>query len=80
MVYGEAAGICNASAGVAAECEDARGGVFETGESTTWQQTGQWALGLDQDLGQSGVGQYGIFFPFCSNPSLFGFLFGVYST
>ena len=59
VVYGLAASVCDASVGVAPNCQDARGGVFSNFSSTTWEQGKQYTLGVDTNLGESGEGQYG---------------------
>jgi hypothetical protein len=59
VVYGAAKGICNASVGVASDCQEKRGGVFDSAKSTSWVQAEQYELSLDSALGYSGVGQYG---------------------
>lgn len=64
MIYGGAAGVCNASVGVSSNCGDARGGLFDDTDSSTWIPSDQDFLGLDQGLGYEGVGQYGML---CSN-------------
>ena len=61
MIYGDAASVCDASVGVAPNCQDARGGVFSNSTSSTWEQGKQYTLGVDKNLGESGVGQYGGF-------------------
>jgi hypothetical protein len=46
-------------------CAEARGGVFDSAKSSTWNQTyanatqDQYSLGLNGQLGENGVGQYG---------------------
>ena len=59
VVYGLAVSVCDASVGVAPNCQDARGGVFSNFSSTTWEQGKQYMLGVDTNLGESGEGQYG---------------------
>ncbi|CZR66087.1 uncharacterized protein PAC_15988 [Phialocephala subalpina] len=59
VVYGAAAGVCNATLGVSSNCEEARGGVFDSSKSSTWVQSDQDFLGLNAALGYQGVGQYG---------------------
>jgi len=67
VIYGAAAGVCNTSLGVEADCGEARGGVFDSAQSSTWTQTyrnatqDQYTLGLNTQLGEDGVGQYGMF-------------------
>lgn len=51
--------MCNASLEVATDCQEGRGAVFDPTASSTWEQGDQYALGLDEGLGESGVGQYG---------------------
>lgn len=41
------------------ECETKRGGIFHSNESSTWNETGLYALGLDPELGFGGNGDYG---------------------
>ncbi len=64
MVWGSAAGHCNTSAGVSPNCGDARGGLFDTSTSSTWQNGQEQFLGLDAALGYEGEGQYGMLFVF----------------
>ena len=58
---------CDESLGVNGNCADARGGLFSSAQSSTWVQTyanatlDQYSLGLNTDLGESGVGQYGMY-------------------
>lgn len=65
VVYGAAAGFCDTSLGVSSDCAEARGGVFDSAKSSTWNQTyanatqDQYQLGLNGQLGESGIGQYG---------------------
>ncbi|KUJ21618.1 acid protease [Mollisia scopiformis] len=59
VIYGAAAGVCNTSVGVSSNCGDARGGLFNSTDSSTWIQSDQDFLGLDATLGYQGVGQYG---------------------
>ena len=66
VVYGAAEGVCNTSKGVKANCAEDRGGVFDLVNSPTWTQTqakteaNQFELGLNQQFGYQGVGQYGM--------------------
>jgi hypothetical protein len=62
VIYGVAAGVCNTSAGVEKECQEERGGVFDTAKSSTWKKGEQYQLGLGGELGMSGVGQYGLYY------------------
>lgn len=59
MVYGAAAGVCNATLGVAANCQEMRGGVYDITKSSTWRNELQRPLDLNAQLGRVGVGQYG---------------------
>ena len=65
MVYGAAAGVCNTTLGVKANCAEDRGGVFDSANSPTWTQTqttavaNQFELGINEQFGYEGVGQYG---------------------
>lgn len=65
-MYGAAAGVCNATLGVQADCQEERGGVFDSAKSASWNQTyhdaakNQYDLGLNTQLGENGVGQYGM--------------------
>ena len=43
-----------------ATCQSARGGLFNSGESTTFQDYGFYELGSDPDLGTSQFGYYGL--------------------
>ncbi len=52
---------CNTSLGVASDCIEARGGAFESQSSSTWQDEGEFTLGVNTDLGYNGVGDYGLF-------------------
>lgn len=60
VVYGSAAGVCNATAGVTTDCQDDRGGVFDVTKSSSWVAEKQRPLDLNADLGYAGVGQYGM--------------------
>ncbi|CAG8953280.1 hypothetical protein HYFRA_00003487 [Hymenoscyphus fraxineus] len=60
VVYGAAAGACNTSAGVPADCADSRGGFFDFTKSGTWEMGEQNELGLNRALGFEGVGVYGL--------------------
>ena len=65
MVYKAAAGVCNTTLGVPADCGDERGGLFDSASSSSWelgQGLSQYSLGLNTDLGYDGVGQYGLLF------------------
>lgn len=59
VVYGSVVGRCNTSIGVERDCEEDRGGVFDPTKSNTWKQGDQQFLGLNEDLGLNGSGQYG---------------------
>ncbi|KAH7342685.1 aspartic peptidase domain-containing protein [Rhexocercosporidium sp. MPI-PUGE-AT-0058] len=59
VVYGAAAQVCNTSVGVKANCEEDRGGFFDSAKSSTWKQGEQYQLQLEEMLGYEGVGQYG---------------------
>ncbi|KAL2075540.1 hypothetical protein VTL71DRAFT_483 [Oculimacula yallundae] len=59
VVYGAAAQVCNTSVGVKADCEEARGGFYDSAKSSTWKQSDQYQLQLEEMLGYEGVGQYG---------------------
>ncbi|RDW74958.1 hypothetical protein BP6252_06100 [Coleophoma cylindrospora] len=59
VIWGDIPGVCNTTEGVSADCGDERGGLWEATSSSTWQQGDQLFLGLNQDLGYSGQGQYG---------------------
>ncbi|KAH6724237.1 aspartic peptidase domain-containing protein [Leptodontidium sp. MPI-SDFR-AT-0119] len=59
VVYGAAAQVCNTSVGVKADCEEDRGGFFDSAKSSTWKQGDQYQLQLEEMLGYEGVGQYG---------------------
>ncbi|CZS97414.1 uncharacterized protein RCO7_00245 [Rhynchosporium graminicola] len=59
VIFGAAANVCNISAGVEANCEEARGGFFNSARSSTWKQGDQYMLQLENMLGYDGVGQYG---------------------
>ena len=59
VIYGPVVNVCDTSLGVAADCQDARGGVFSNFTSSTWEQGKQYTLGVDTNLGESGEGQYG---------------------
>jgi hypothetical protein len=59
VVYAAAAGVCNGSLGVETSCQESRGGVFDSAESSSWEQGAQYELGLNSELGYTGVGQYG---------------------
>ena len=41
-------------------CQNKRGGLFESNESSTWHDQGYYNLGLDLQLGFSGNGDYGL--------------------
>ena len=41
-------------------CMDKRGGLFNLTQSTTWQREGLYLLGLDNQLGFNGSGDYGL--------------------
>ena len=60
VIYGLAATVCDASVGVTPNCQDARGGTFSNFTSSTWESEGQFTLGVDTNLGESGVGLYGL--------------------
>lgn len=60
VVYGAAADVCNTTVGVRSNCQDDRGGVFDSASSKTWQQGDQYQLQLDSQFGYEGVGQYGM--------------------
>jgi hypothetical protein len=45
---------------VATTCKTKRGGLFDFNKSTTWQTEGIFELGLDTQLGFTGVGNYGL--------------------
>lgn len=45
--------------GVSLNCQDARGGVYDSAGSSTWSKSDQYELGLNSALGYNGVGQYG---------------------
>ena len=66
VVFGAAAGVCNATLGVKENCAEDRGGVFYTADSPTWTQTqastnaNQFQLGVNEQFGYQGVGQYGM--------------------
>ncbi|RDW85871.1 hypothetical protein BP5796_04196 [Coleophoma crateriformis] len=59
VIWGGVPGVCNTTEGVSTDCGDERGGLWEATSSSTWQQGDQLFLGLNQDLGYSGQGQYG---------------------
>lgn len=44
-----------------ADCQQDRGGVFDVAKSSSWKSEKQHQLGLNEDLGIEGVGQYGMF-------------------
>lgn len=52
-------GPCNTSLSVASDCLEARGGGFDSQRSSTWQDEGQYDLGLNNLLGYSGGADYG---------------------
>lgn len=66
VIYGAAEGVCDTSVGVEADCAEERGGVFDSAKSSTWNQTyanasqDQYTLGLNEQLGENGIGQYGM--------------------
>ncbi len=52
---------CNTSAGVPADCADSRGGFFNLSQtSSTWKDEGYFGLGLNNQLGYAGEGDYGM--------------------
>ncbi|KAL3424175.1 eukaryotic aspartyl protease [Phlyctema vagabunda] len=60
VIWGTAAGVCNTTAGVEANCQEQRGGVINlNGTSSTWEESTQNFLGWNEDLGYSGQAQYG---------------------
>lgn len=69
VVYGAAANVCDTSLGVKSNCAEDRGGVFDSAKSPTWTQTqekaesNQFILGLNEQFGYQGVGQYGLYTP-----------------
>jgi len=51
---------CNTTAGVSSNCAESRGGFFSLAQSsTTWKDEGFFDLGLNNDLGYGGQGDYG---------------------
>ena len=44
----------------AALCQNKRGGLFHSNESSTWNDLGFYDLGLDPQLGFAGFGSYGL--------------------
>lgn len=53
---------CKTSLGVESDCGEVRGGLFKNEDSTTWQDEGQFALGLNADHGYEGNASYGMSF------------------
>jgi hypothetical protein len=59
VVYDQST-VCNTSIGVPSNCGDLRGGLFSNVSSSTWEGEGEFALGLNDQLGYNGFGEYGM--------------------
>ena len=59
MVYDQST-VCNTSLGVQSNCGDMRGGLFSNVSSSTWEGEGEFTLGLNDQLGYNGFGEYGM--------------------
>lgn len=42
------------------QCSDARGGLFNQNQSSTWKDLGPFTLALEQNLGHNESGEYGL--------------------
>lgn len=51
--------VCNTTLGVPANCQESRGGTFDSTKSSTWKDEGDFTLGLNNLLGYDGVADYG---------------------
>jgi hypothetical protein len=59
VVYDQST-VCNTSLGVPSNCGDMRGGLFSNVSSSTWEDEGEFTLGLNTPLGYNGIGEYGM--------------------